>query len=60
MRLSGGTPVQTRKLMGLGVLPGVVLELRRRRPLVVFRLGFAQFALDPALAGAIRVRPRRG
>ncbi len=45
-----------RKLAGMGVLPGVELELLQRFPAFVFRLGHSEFAVDTELAARIRVR----
>lgn len=45
-----------RKLAGLGVLPGVELELVQRFPAYVFRLGHSEFAVDAELAAHVRVR----
>jgi len=44
-----------RKLSGMGVLPGVELELLQRHPAFVFRLGYSEFAVDAELAAHIRV-----
>lgn len=43
------------RLAALGVLPGVEIELVQRSPVFVFRLGYAEFAVDAALADRIRV-----
>ncbi|MEX0891757.1 MAG: FeoA family protein [Gemmatimonadota bacterium] len=44
------------KLAGMGVLPGVEVMLVQRYPAFVFRVGFAELAVDHDLAGHIRVR----
>lgn len=44
------------KLAALGALPGVELELIQRFPAFVFRIGYAELAVDTELAGRIRVR----
>jgi len=44
------------KLAALGVLPGVELELIQRFPAFVFRIGYADLAVDTELASGIRVR----
>lgn len=44
------------KLSALGVLPGVELELIQRFPAYVLRIGYADIAVDDALAGCVRVR----
>lgn len=43
-------------LSALGVLPGVELELIESFPAFVFRIGYAELAVDDALAGIVRVR----
>lgn len=45
-----------RKLMALGILPGVRLRLVRRWPVYVFQAGHSQFAVDEDIAKAIYVR----
>lgn len=45
-----------RKLASLGLLPGVRLELLQRRPAYVVRIGYAELAIDHALASGVRVR----
>lgn len=47
---------EARKLAAMGILPGVPLELLRRYPAYVFRVGQAEFAVDVELASRIRVR----
>jgi len=54
-RLAAGTPADLRKLLALGLLPGVELEVERRWPAVVLKLDCATVALDAALAGAVIV-----
>lgn len=44
------------KLAALGVLPGIELILVQRSPAFVFRIGYAELAVDEELAGMIRVR----
>ncbi len=44
-----------RKLLALGLLPGVELEVERRWPAVVVRMGYATVALDAELAGTVIV-----
>lgn len=46
-----------RKLAGLGLLPGVPVEVLQRRPMYVLRLGYTELALDRELAARVRVRP---
>jgi DtxR family Mn-dependent transcriptional regulator len=50
----GGRPAG--KLAALGVLPGVELELIQRYPAFVFRIGYAEFAVDRELAERIHIR----
>ena len=44
------------KLLAMGILPGVPVEVIRHRPSVVFRAGLSQFAVDESIAGSIYVR----
>ncbi len=44
-----------RKLLAMGVLPGIELRLVQRYPAFVFRLGHAEFAVDAGIASHIRV-----
>lgn len=43
------------KLAAMGILPGVKLRLIRRSPAFVFRIDYAEFAVDRELAALIRV-----
>lgn len=54
-RLAAAKPADLRKLLALGLLPGVELEVERRWPAVVLKLDGATVALDAALAGAVLV-----
>jgi Fe2+ transport system protein FeoA len=54
-RLAAGSPADLRKLLALGLLPGVELTVERRWPAVVLTLDCATVALDAALAGAVIV-----
>lgn len=56
-RLAARTPSDLRKLLALGLLPGVELEVERRWPAVVLRLDFSTVALDAALAEVVIVAP---
>lgn len=47
---------QMRKLMSIGVLPGMHISLIQKFPSYVFLLGHSQFAVDKELASAIHVR----
>ena len=44
------------KLLAMGVLPGAEIELQRRIPTFVFRVGFSQFAVDEGVASSVYVR----
>jgi DtxR family Mn-dependent transcriptional regulator len=44
------------KLAAMGVVPGAAVELLQRFPAFVFRIGYAEIAVDEALAELIRVR----
>ncbi len=44
------------KLAALGILPGTRVRLVQRYPAFVFRLGYAEVAIDSALASLVRVR----
>ena len=54
-RLASAHGADLRKLLALGVLPGVELEVERRWPAVVVRMGFATVALDAGLAEGVIV-----
>lgn len=45
-----------RTAAALGALPGIELELVQRFPAFVFRIGYAEVAVDTKLAESIRVR----
>ena len=45
-----------RKLLALGVMPGVPIRVVRLTPSLVFELGFSEFAIDAELARSIMVR----
>jgi DtxR family Mn-dependent transcriptional regulator len=49
-------PGKLGKLLAMGVLPGARIELQRRIPTFVFRVGFSQFAVDEEIAGSVFVR----
>ena len=44
------------KLAAMGILPGTKIRLVRRRPVFVFRIDYAEFAIDRELASLIRVQ----
>jgi Fe2+ transport system protein FeoA len=54
-RLASPNGADLRRLLALGVLPGVELEVERRWPAVVVRMGFATVALDSGLAEGVVV-----
>jgi len=54
-RLVPGTGSDLRKLLALGLLPGVELEVEHAWPALVVRMGRAAVALDAALAGGVVV-----
>ena len=54
-RLAAGSPADLRKLLALGLLPGVELEVERRWPAIVLKLDCATVALDAALAAGVIV-----
>jgi Fe2+ transport system protein FeoA len=45
------------KLASMGILPGSQIRLVRRSPAFVFRIDYAEFAVDRELAAVIRVAP---
>ena len=55
LRLAARDAADLRKLLALGLLPGVALEVERRWPAVVLRLDYASVALDAGLAEAVLV-----
>lgn len=54
-RLDAPRGADLRKLLALGLLPGVEVEIERRWPAVVLRMGQSQLALDAELAEAVLV-----
>ena len=54
-RLAASSAADLRKLLALGLLPGVELEVERRWPAVVVRMGYATVALDSGLAERVVV-----
>lgn len=49
-------PKQLQKLMAMGILPGVTIELLQKFPSYVFQIGQSQFAIDAELAKPIFIR----
>jgi ferrous iron transport protein A len=54
-RLAAKGGPDLRRLLALGLLPGVEVEVERRWPAMVVRMGFATVALDAALAEGVVV-----
>ena len=44
------------KLAAMGILPGAKIRIVRRKPAFVFRIDYAEFAVDSELAALIRVQ----
>ncbi|MBU1083781.1 MAG: metal-dependent transcriptional regulator [Candidatus Omnitrophota bacterium] len=44
------------KLTAMGILPGMSIQLLRRRPAYLFKVGESQFAIDKELAEKIQIR----
>lgn len=55
VRIDASDPGRARKLLALGILPGARVELERRAPCLVVKLGHSRFALDERVASAVRV-----
>jgi len=49
-------PNQLRKLMAMGVLPGVPIRVKETYPSFVFEAGYSQFAVDEEIASDIYIR----
>jgi len=58
-RLAVAKAGDLRKLLALGLMPGVEVEVERRWPAVVVRIDRASVALDEALAQAVVVSRQR-
>jgi DtxR family Mn-dependent transcriptional regulator len=54
--LAASDPGNVRKLLAMGVLPGVGIKVVQSFPAYVFQLGFSQFAVDRTMAEMIHVR----
>lgn len=54
-RLAAASGAELRKLLALGLLPGAEVEVERRWPAIVVRMGHARLAVDAALAEAVLV-----
>ncbi|MCD6505442.1 metal-dependent transcriptional regulator [Candidatus Poribacteria bacterium] len=50
---------ELQKLMAMGILPGTPIELRRRFPSYIFRVGYTEYAVDRETADQIYVRLER-
>ncbi|MCS6829098.1 MAG: FeoA family protein [Armatimonadota bacterium] len=46
-----------RKLLALGVVPGVHVKVIQRFPAYVLQIGYTQIAIDHHLAKAVRIEP---
>jgi ferrous iron transport protein A len=57
-KLAAANGADLRKLLALGLLPGVSVEVERCWPAMVVRAGSAVVALDGALAAAVIVAER--
>ncbi len=55
--LATSDPGRTRRLLALGILPGVRVRLIQRIPAYVLEVGFTRVALDNQIASAIFVEP---
>ena len=53
--LSTNDPNMLRKLMALGIYPGLPIHLLQKFPSYVFQVGFTQLAVDQEIAQEIRV-----
>jgi DtxR family Mn-dependent transcriptional regulator len=49
-------PQRLRKLMAMGVLPGVAIHVKETYPAFVFEAGYSQFAIDEEIAADIYIR----
>ncbi len=58
VRLEPGSAERLRRLLALGLVPGAPVKVTRKWPAIVFKMGFAEFALDGELAGAVIVAAR--
>ncbi len=50
---------ELQKLMAMGILPGTPIELRRRFPSYIFKVGYTEYAVDRETADQIYVRLER-
>lgn len=57
--LHTGDNKKLRKLMTMGILPGVLVEVVQTFPSHVFKIGHMQIAVDKEIAKDIFIRPRR-
>ena len=44
------------KLLALGILPGLMVRLKRKSPSFVFKAGYSEFAIDSRIANIVMVR----
>lgn len=54
--LQASSSKELQKLMAMGVLPGAPIELKRRFPSYVFKVGYTEYAVDKRVADQIYVR----
>ena len=54
--LRTGNSQRLQKLLTLGILPGVAVEMVQRFPTFVFRIGHSQIAVDREMAEGIQIR----
>lgn len=58
--LEGLSSTHAARLAAMGVLPGTRLRLLQRYPAFVFRIGYAEFAVDETLGSRIGVKVNDG
>ncbi|MGE5556981.1 MAG: FeoA family protein [Bacillota bacterium] len=46
-------PAVLKKLMIMGILPGVLIQLRQKKPAMVLDIGYTRLAVDEIIAAAI-------
>lgn len=56
VHLAPAEPEQLLRLSNLGLVPGVVIELRQMRPAAIIAIGETQIALDPEITEGIWVK----
>ena len=53
IRIKTDDEAKLKKLMAMGIFPGMEIELIQKSPSFVFKVGYSQFAVDQELAEAI-------